>query len=110
MQVRCRGAGRNGELQLDGQEPERVARAGPVHAAPAIESEQRRSRTGTFLALSMLELSGEQLPDARAEGNQSTLTELATPDDQKFRGGRATVHQFRGAGCHAKELLPEVAD
>ena len=65
----------------------RFALAAQVHAATAVESDQRCILFGSTLLVSALELEGQQFSDARSEGDQTAVAELATMDDEKLPAG-----------------------
>src|SRR5438067_2314705 len=84
MRAGRRGALGNRERQVGGEAAERFAHTARVDAAPAVESEQRRTRFGSIFLASALEVEGQHLPDERSEGNEAALAELATMDDEEL--------------------------
>ena len=69
---RCDAVGHR-EVQTDDESMERLGRAAAVHAAPTVEAEQRCVGFGRALDLSVFDLSGEELADARSVRDKAVL-------------------------------------
>ena len=83
VQPRWRDPGRHRQIEREHQLVERSAGAVRVHAAPAIEGEQRRLVAERPGAAAAIELLLEQRTDRRPVRDETTLPELAAPDGQQ---------------------------